>query len=105
MRKSQKDIAFLGIVSIGFILVLLLWLPTFVISLKKITQEANVSTSQFSGKFQEQSDELFSDTGKKIQEKLQAIEEEKQKQDSLHAKITDILKEAISPTSTIPLTP
>lgn len=99
MPKRSKNTAYLCIVSIGFLIILFLYLPTFVASIKSITQETSFSSSRVTKKISQQSEEIFKDTGKKLQEKLKKLEEEKKKKDALQATVTSILKEHIPPSS------
>lgn len=55
----------------------------------------NQSASQITREMDKQSGVFFKDTEKKINEGLQKLEQEKQKQDALQEKVTDILKESI----------
>ncbi|MBI2644582.1 hypothetical protein HYW94_00165 [Candidatus Uhrbacteria bacterium] len=93
--NDSKNIAYKSIVIIGFIFILLLWLPSFVASFKSMTQAMNQSASQITREMDKQSGVFFKDTEKKINEGLQKLEQEKQKQDALQEKVTDILKESI----------
>lgn len=93
MQKMSKNTAYICIVSIGFALILLLWLPTFVASVKSIAQETNLSSSRVTKQISEQSGQIFEDTGRQLQEKIQQIQEEKEKKDALQATISTILKE------------
>ena len=93
MLKMSKHTAYVSIVSIGFTVIFLLWLPTLASNIKNITRETSSSTSDMTKKLSAQSSEIFGDTSRKIQEKLQELEKEKQQKNTLEAKVTDILKE------------
>lgn len=95
MPKMSKNTAYICIVSIGFTVIFLLWLPTCITKIKSIVQETGSSTSHITKELSVQSNEIFGDTGKKIKEGFQKLEGEKENKDELQAKVADILKENI----------
>jgi hypothetical protein len=102
MQKDQKNTTYIAIISLGFIVIVFLWLPTFVSNVKSITIGIQSSTEKFQTSFGAQANEIFQDTGKEIQEKLQALEQEKQKQDVLQTEMKKIIQDHLQTTAQTP---